>query len=126
MHTQIKSIIIFPCSILSDDDSYTYTFKKVELHDACTHAMHANNCVTLYMIGNYSTTVVITFFSCTILSSDSSVAQFCLRCVSEPTASFRNPFISLIPSCPVSVSSFPCSPIDRPRPDTLASALISL
>ena len=77
MHTQIKSIIIFPCSILSDDPS-------------CT--MHT----------------------------------FCLRCVSEPTASFRNTFISLVPSCPVSVSSFSCSPIDRPWPDTLASALIAV
>ena len=45
--------------------------------------------------------------------------------ISESTASIRNPFISLILSCPVSVSSFPCSPIDRPRPDSVASGLIS-
>ena len=85
MHTQIKTIIIFPCSIPTDDPS------------------------------------------CTILSSDLSVARVLppMSSVSESTASIRNPSISLIPSRPLSVSSFACSPIDLPRPDTLASALIS-
>ena len=75
MHTQIKSIIIFPCSILTDDDP-----------------------------------------SCTILSSDSSVAHVLppMSPVSEPTASI---FSHTVVSCKCFFIS--CSPIDRPRPDTL-------